>query len=234
MTVQSAASVYPARLEVDYPDQHDRVTTLFRVFMIIPIGIVLAVLTTGATQTQTVYDQSGQVVRTTSGGITAGLFVATLLMIVFRQRYPRWWFDFALELARFGARVGAYLVLLTDQYPSTVEEQSVHLQIDYPDVERDLNRWLPLVKWLLAIPHFLVLGSAVRGRLLRGRHRVVRDPVHRALSAGAVRLRGRRRPLVAARPGVRDPPRHRPLSALLPQLSQPGADIRWGAHDGSG
>jgi len=78
-------------------------------------------------------------------------------MLVFRQRYPRWWFDFALELARFGTRVFAYLVLLTDQYPSTVEEQSVHLQIDYLDVERDLNRWLPLVKWLLAIPHFIVL-----------------------------------------------------------------------------
>jgi hypothetical protein len=155
MTVQSSASVYPARLEVDYPDQHDRVTTLFRVIMVIPIGIVSAVLTAGATQT--VYNQSGQVVRTTSGGITAGLFVATLLMIVFRQRYPRWWFDFALEMARFGARIGAYLVLLTDQYPSTVEEQSVHLQIDYPDVKRDLNRWLPLVKWLLAIPHFVVL-----------------------------------------------------------------------------
>ncbi len=154
MTVQ-AASVYAARLEVDYPEQHDRVTTLFRVVLIIPIGIVSAVLTAGATQT--VYDRSGQVVRHTSGGIAAGLFVATMLMILFRQRYPRWWFDFALELARFGTRVGAYLVLLTDQYPSTVEEQNVHLQIDYPDVERDLNRWLPLVKWLLAIPHFLVL-----------------------------------------------------------------------------
>ena len=107
--------------------------------------------------TRTVYDQSGEVVSTTSGGIAAGLFLATLLMILFRQRYPRWWFDFALELARFGARIGAYFALLTDQYPSTVEEQNVHLEIDYPDVERDLNRWLPLVKWLLAIPHFLVL-----------------------------------------------------------------------------
>jgi len=155
MTVQSAASGYPARLEIDYPDQHDRVTTLFRVVLIIPIGIVIAVLTAGAART--VYDASGQVVSTSSGGITAGLFLATLLMIVFRQRYPRWWFDFALELARFSTRVCAYFVLLTDQYPSTVEEQSVHLQIDYPDVERDLNRWLPLVKWLLAIPHFLVL-----------------------------------------------------------------------------
>jgi len=158
MTEQLPASVYPARLEIDYPDQHDRVTTLFRVFLIIPIAIVIGVLTTGATQTQTVYDQSGEVVRTSSGGIGTGLFLATLLMILFARRYPRWWFDFALELARFGARVCAYLVLLTDQYPSTVEEQSVHLQIDYPDVERDLNQWLPLVKWLFAIPHFLVLA----------------------------------------------------------------------------
>lgn len=155
MTEQSAPPVYPARLEVDYVDQHDRVTTLFRIVLVIPIAIVIAVLTAGATQT--VYDESGQVVSTTSGSISTGLFLATLLMIVFRKRYPRWWFDFALELARFGARVGAYLVLLTDEYPSTVEEQRVHLQIDYPDVERDLNRWLPLVKWLLAIPHFFVL-----------------------------------------------------------------------------
>jgi hypothetical protein len=79
-------------------------------------------------------------------------------MIIFRQRYPRWWFDFSRELTRFEARVGAYAALLTDQYPSTVEEQSVHLDIDYPDVEQDLNRWLPLVKWLLAIPHYIVLA----------------------------------------------------------------------------
>jgi len=155
MTVQSPESDYPARLEVDYPEQHDRVTTFFRVFMIIPMAILMTVLTSGATQR--VYDSSGQLIRSSSGGIAGGLFAATVLMIVFRQRYPRWWFDFALELARFGTRVGAYLLLLTDQYPSTVEEQSVHLHIDYPDVERDLNRWLPLVKWLLAIPHVIVL-----------------------------------------------------------------------------
>jgi hypothetical protein len=156
VTEQLPASVYPARLEIDYPDQHDRVTTLFRVFLVIPIAIVIGVLTTGATET--VYNQSGQVVRDSSGGIGTGLFLATLLMILFARRYPRWWFDFALELARFGIRIGAYVALLTDQYPSTVEEQSVHLQIDYPDVERDLNQWLPLVKWLLAIPHFIVLA----------------------------------------------------------------------------
>ena len=87
-------------------------------------------------------------------------------MIVFRVKYPRWWFDFTRELARFSTRVGAYLTLLTDAYPSTTDEQSVHLELDYPTVERDLNRWMPLVKWLLVIPHlivlaFLVIGAAV-------------------------------------------------------------------------
>ena len=151
----STPPAYPARLEIDYVEQHDRVKTLFRVVLIIPIAIVYGILTAGASQVA--YEKGSETVSTTGGGIASGLFFATLLMILFRQRYPRWWFDFARELARFGARVGAYFVLLTDEYPSTVEEQSVHLEIDYPEVERDLNRWLPLVKWLLAIPHFLVL-----------------------------------------------------------------------------
>jgi len=164
MSMPSAPTVYPARLEVDYLDRHNRVTTFFRVVLVIPIAIIIGVLTAGVTQT--VYDQTGDVVSTSSGGITSGLFVATVLMILFRQRYPRWWFDFALELTRFGARVCAYLALLTDQYPSTVDEQSVHLDLDYPDVERDLNRWLPLVKWLLAIPHFVVLVFLTIGAVI--------------------------------------------------------------------
>ena len=155
MTTESVSATFPARLQVDYQETLDRVRTAFRLILVIPIAVVLGVLTTGATKT--VYDQAGHVVSTTSGGIGTGLFLATLLMILFRRRYPRWWFDFALELARFSARVGAYVALLTDQYPSTVEEQAVHLDIDYPDVERDLNRWLPLVKWLLVIPHIFVL-----------------------------------------------------------------------------
>ena len=146
---------YAARLQIDYPEQLDRVTTFLRLIWIIPIGIILALLTaTGDAETVT---ETGERVSASGGGIVAGLAAATALMIVFRQRYPRWWFDFARELVRFSTRVGAYLSLLTDQYPSTVEEQSVHLEIDYPDVEQDLNRWLPLVKWFLAIPHFIVL-----------------------------------------------------------------------------
>ena len=151
----SAPTAYPARLDVDHSAQYDRVKTLFRIVLIIPIAIVYGVLTAGATRTA--YHEGGEAVTTTSGGIASGLFVATLLMILFRQRYPRWWFDFARELARFGARLGAYFALLSEKYPSTVEEQDVHLELDYPDVERDLNRWLPLVKWLLAIPHYIVL-----------------------------------------------------------------------------
>jgi hypothetical protein len=146
---------YPARLNVDYPEQLDRLSTLFRLVWIIPIGIILSLLT--ATGNETVVTETGEQVARTGGGITSGLWLAVLLMIVFRLRYPRWWFDFSRELTRFGARVGAYVGLLTDRYPSTVDEQAVHLEIDYPDTTRDINRWLPLVKWLLAIPHYLVL-----------------------------------------------------------------------------
>lgn len=153
---------YAARLDIDYPEQLDRLTTFFRLIWIIPIAIILGLITgAGQTITRTVFlDEAGQVIRITrdtAGGLISGLAVATALLIVFRQRYPRWWFDFSRELTRFGARVGAYVTLLADQYPSTVEEQSVHLDIDYPNVETDLNRWLPLVKWLLAIPHYIVL-----------------------------------------------------------------------------
>ena len=155
MPAAAVAEPYPARLQVDFAASYDRVTSFFRLATVIPIAIVLGVLTAGATKT--VYDEAGKTVTTSSGGIVAGLFMATVLMILFRQRYPRWWFDFARELARFSARVGAYLALLTDEYPSTVEHQRVHLDLDYPDVEADLNRWLPLVKWLLAIPHYFVL-----------------------------------------------------------------------------
>ena len=152
---------YPARLSIDYPESLNRVSTLFRLIWAIPIVVILAVLTATASDTVTVIADSGRVVSrvTTTGlGIAGGLFVATMLMIVFRQRYPRWWFDFSLALNRFSNRVGAYMGLLTDQYPSTEADQSVHLDLDYPNVEQDLSRWMPLVKWLLAIPHYIVLA----------------------------------------------------------------------------
>ena len=153
--MDTPANPSATRLNVDYPEQLDRLTTLFRLIWIIPIAVIYSLIT--ATGNETVVTETGHQVVSTGGGIAGGLWLATVLMIAFRVRYPRWWFDFARELTRFGARIGAYLALLTDRYPSTADEQSVHLEIDYPDVERDLNRWLPLVKWLLAIPHYLVL-----------------------------------------------------------------------------
>jgi hypothetical protein len=146
---------YPARLNIEYPEKLDQLSTAFRVILVIPIAVILSILTSSSTNT--VQTQTGEWVQTTSGGVASALFLATLLMILFRQRYPRWWFDFGVELARFSTRVGAYLVLLTDKYPSTVEHQGISLEIDYPDVERDLKRWMPLVKWFLAIPHMFVL-----------------------------------------------------------------------------
>jgi hypothetical protein len=154
------APTYPARLTIDYPERLSRLTTLVRPLWAVPILIVYGILTSGGSSRTVVVDESGEVLRSFSNGsgsIAGGLFVVTLLLILVRRRYPKWWFDFALELQRFGARIGAYLGLLTDRYPSTEDEQAVHLELDYPDAQA-LNRGLPLVKWLLAFPHYLVLA----------------------------------------------------------------------------
>jgi len=155
---------YPAHFDVDYPPKLDRLSTFFRVILAIPILVVLQLLY--ATSTSNYMSENSEQVSVSTGGILMGLFFATVLMILFRQRYPRWWFDFNLELNRFAARVSAYLLFLTDKYPSTVDAQSVHLDVPYPDVKNDLNRGLPLVKWFLAIPHYVVLVILSIGLLL--------------------------------------------------------------------
>ena len=144
---------YPVRFQVDYPDRSlDRLTTAFRIFVAIPILIVLAAVSGAAWQWK--YGRMAGGAAAGAGGL---LFFGPLLMILFRRKYPRWWFDWNLELQRFSNRVWTYLALMDDRYPNTTESQWVHLDYDYPDAERDLNRWLPLVKWILAIPHFIVL-----------------------------------------------------------------------------
>ena len=175
--MSAPAASYPLRFDVDYPDRPlNRLTTFFRLFAVIPIFIVLASID---------YDWSWSWIDTAvwfwdawnydgawnyddewndddetspfSTTIFGLLFIPALLMLLFRRKYPRWWFDWNLELLRFSSRISAYLVLLRDEYPSTDEEQAVHLDIDYPDAQQDLNRWLPLVKWFLAIPHYIIL-----------------------------------------------------------------------------
>jgi hypothetical protein len=144
---------YPVQFAVDYPDRDlDRLRTGFRLIVAIPIVIVLSSVT-GWHGTW----GEGRHASTIAVGTGGALFLAPLLMILFRQKYPRWWFDWNLELARFENRVGVYLALMDDRYPSTDEHQSVTLDFPYPDAREDLNRWLPLVKWLLAIPHYIVL-----------------------------------------------------------------------------
>jgi hypothetical protein len=145
--------VYPVHFSVEYPDRPlDRLTTGLRIFVAIPILILIGTVS-GSTWRWS--SQNGRAALVAgAGGL---LFFGPLLMILFRQKYPRWWFDWNLELQRFGNRVGAYLALMDDRYPSTDDHQAVHLDYAFPDVALELNRWLPLVKWLLAIPHYIVL-----------------------------------------------------------------------------
>jgi hypothetical protein len=144
---------YAVRFGVDYPDRDlNRLTTALRIFTAIPIAIVLGAI--GGFDAQL---GPGTTARTVAVGGAGLLFLPPLLLILFRQKYPRWWFDWNLQLMRFMNRVAVYVALMDDSYPSTDEEQAVHLDLTYPDAQHELNRWLPLVKWLLALPHYVAL-----------------------------------------------------------------------------
>lgn len=143
---------YPVTLDIDYLDKSDRLTAFFRLILVIPILIILGLVSGW----ESVDEERTRAIKwgIESGGI---LLIPTLLMILFCQKYPKWWYNFNVELIKFGTRVGAYVFLLRDDYPSTDEEQAVHINIPYPDVKNDLVNWMPLVKWFLAIPHLIVL-----------------------------------------------------------------------------
>ena len=148
MAPYPAARPYPLTFSVDYPDRSlNRLSSALRFLWIIPIGVIVALLSWGGSN-----DGSDN----WSWGTTAVLWFPLVLMLVFRQKYPRWWYDWNLNLTRFLTRFWVYAALLRDEYPSTDEEQAVHLDFPYPDA-KELSRWLPLVKWLLAIPHYVVL-----------------------------------------------------------------------------
>jgi|SRR5947209_3387198 len=144
---------YPLTFAVDYPERSlNRLSTAFRIFMIIPIAILAAFLEGGSFAA----NGGGSAGRYVASGVGI-LVVPVVLMLVFRKKYPRWWYDWNLQLSRFSNRVAVYFALMDDRYPSTDEQQSVHLDFRYPDAEHDLSRGLPIVKWLLAIPHYIVL-----------------------------------------------------------------------------
>ncbi len=141
---------YPVQFTVDYPDQPlNRLSSFFRLFAAIPILVVFGLMTADS-------DAVDSAIK--AGGVAGGiLFLPVLLMILFRRKYPKWWFDWNFALQKFENRVSAYVMLLRDEYPSTDEDQAVHLELPYPDAATDLNRWLPLIKWFLAIPHYVAL-----------------------------------------------------------------------------
>ncbi len=130
--MSSSTDMYPLQYSVDYPEgPRNRLTALVRLILAIPI-IIISIFA------------AWQVI------------VPTFFMILFRSKYPRWWFDWNLEVMRFVSRVNSYVLLLRDEYPATDDEQAIHLDMSYPD-EGYLNRFMPLVKWILAIPHLIVL-----------------------------------------------------------------------------
>ncbi len=205
---------HPVRFSVDYPERElNRLTTFFRIFTVIPIAIVLGSIGGWSGEW---WSDSGSRGSTVVIGGTGLLFLPPLLMIVFRQKYPRWWFDWNLELLRFSNRVCVYVALMEDRYPSTDEEQALHLDAPYPDARQGLNRWLPLVKWLLAIPHYIVLVFLWIGAVIAVIVAWFAILFTGPLPAGAVRVRRGRVPLAQPRGRVRVHPRDGRLPAVQP------------------
>jgi len=125
---------YPVNLSIDYSETSDKSTAFIRLILVIPVLIVLGMLSS-----------------------IGALLFPVLLLILFKQKYPKWWFDWNVALTNFSLRVIAYGLLMRDEYPSSDEDQAVHVDIPYPDVEKDLDKWKPLYKWFLAIPHIIIL-----------------------------------------------------------------------------
>ena len=234
---------YPVHFAVEYPDRPlNRLTSFFRIchdhpdpdrarhhYRREPRSRPEA--TPGMIHAPGIMIHGGVDMGVATGGL---LFLAPLLMILFRQRYPRWWFDWNLELQRFGNRIGTYLALMNDNYPSTDDHQWVELDYAGTDAAADLDRWLPLVKWLLAIPHYIVLFFLDIAGVLRTDRDLVRHRVHRPLPARHLQLRRRRFPLAQPRHRLRVHPGHRPGPALQAgTITQARHGVKGGRHRGA-
>jgi hypothetical protein len=120
----------------------DKNTALFRVFLAVPVLIFLFSFSSFSDDWI---------------GYLGGIFVLpVILSLLFRNVYPSYVLAFNKALLELSNRVNAYLLLLTDQYPSIEANQKVRLI--YPEIGggKKLSPWLPLVKWFLAIPLFLL------------------------------------------------------------------------------
>ncbi len=129
------APAYPLRYDVEYPEQLNRWLVLIKWLLVIPHLLIVGALLT----------------------VAYVITVISFFPILFTTRYPRELFDFVVNIYRWNANATAYFDLLRDEYPPFSWEPGqypVTFEVDYPD---QLNRWLPLVKWFLAIPHYLVL-----------------------------------------------------------------------------
>ena len=107
----NAAIDYPASLTIDYPAKNrNRLTSIFRIFVAIPILIIICLMTNGA------FSTGSHAEGWRSGIMATGLlFLPLVLMILFRTKYPRWWFDWNFALAKFCYRVSSYIALLRDE-----------------------------------------------------------------------------------------------------------------------
>ena len=125
-------------------DNRDRKSVLLRIFLVVPMAIFISAFTAWSGSTEASTFLSGL------------LFLPVLLALVFRGIYPSYILDFNRSLLALSTRVTAYILLLNDKYPSIEESEDV--KITFPDVEggAKLNRYMPLVKWLLAVPLYIV------------------------------------------------------------------------------
>ena len=170
---------YPLTFSVDYPDRElDRLSSALRIFWVIPIAILAGTIEGGSFSTD-----SGA--RYAGGGIGV-LFIPVVLMLLFRKKYPRWWYDWNLQLSRFTNRIVVYFALMDDRYPSTDEQQAVHLDFSYPDAEHDLSEACRWSSGCSRSPTTSCCSSSMIGGAVRRDRRLVCDPLHRPLPALAV------------------------------------------------
>jgi hypothetical protein len=133
--VASDVPQYPLRFDVEYPDELNRWLPLIKWLLAIPqLLIVYALLS-----------------------VVSVIHLIAFFAILFTTKYPQQLFEFALNVYRWQMNVSGYVGLMRDEYPPFSWEPGqypVTFEIDYAE---QLNRWLPLIKWLLAFPHYIVL-----------------------------------------------------------------------------